>query len=125
MTWGFGDSEMDRYLPYCDVVEECPQPEPTVSRRRPHGGRLKQCHDVPGIDVPRPFRQQCRVVRARHEPREFHRDDGRRPHARPRHQDAHRHPQGPGQQAEPAHLDRPARGHGHGDRARGIKMARR
>jgi len=23
VTWGFGDSEMDRYLPYCDVVEEC------------------------------------------------------------------------------------------------------
>ena len=23
MTWGFGDSEMDRYLPFCDVVEEC------------------------------------------------------------------------------------------------------
>jgi uncharacterized protein with von Willebrand factor type A (vWA) domain len=23
LTWGFGDSEMDRYLPYCDVVEEC------------------------------------------------------------------------------------------------------
>ena len=23
MTWGFGDSEMDRYPPYCDVVEEC------------------------------------------------------------------------------------------------------
>lgn len=23
MTWGFGDSEMDRYMPYCDVVEEC------------------------------------------------------------------------------------------------------
>jgi hypothetical protein len=23
MTWGFGDSEMDRYLPYCGVVEEC------------------------------------------------------------------------------------------------------
>jgi len=23
MTWGFGDSEMDRYLPYCDIVEEC------------------------------------------------------------------------------------------------------
>ncbi len=23
MTWGFGDSEMDRYQPYCDVVEEC------------------------------------------------------------------------------------------------------
>jgi len=23
MTWGFGDSEMDRYLPHCDVVEEC------------------------------------------------------------------------------------------------------
>jgi uncharacterized protein with von Willebrand factor type A (vWA) domain len=23
MTWGFGDSEMDRYLPYCDMVEEC------------------------------------------------------------------------------------------------------
>src|SRR5262249_11251168 len=22
-TWGFGDSEMDRYLPYCDVAEEC------------------------------------------------------------------------------------------------------
>ena len=22
-TWGFGDSEMDRYLPHCDVVEEC------------------------------------------------------------------------------------------------------
>lgn len=22
-TWGFGDSEMDRYLPFCDVVEEC------------------------------------------------------------------------------------------------------
>ncbi|HUI27161.1 MAG TPA: VWA domain-containing protein, partial [Candidatus Kryptonia bacterium] len=21
LTWGFGDSEMDRYLPYCDVVE--------------------------------------------------------------------------------------------------------
>jgi uncharacterized protein with von Willebrand factor type A (vWA) domain len=23
LTWGFGDSEMDRYLPYCDMVEEC------------------------------------------------------------------------------------------------------
>src|SRR3989454_1515801 len=23
MTWGFGDSEMDRYLPFCDIVEEC------------------------------------------------------------------------------------------------------
>lgn len=23
MTWGFGDSEMHRYLPYCDVAEEC------------------------------------------------------------------------------------------------------
>lgn len=23
MTWGFGDSEMDRYQPHCDVVEEC------------------------------------------------------------------------------------------------------
>ena len=23
MTWGFGDSEMDRYQPYCDLVEEC------------------------------------------------------------------------------------------------------
>ena len=23
MTWGFGDSEMERYLPFCDVVEEC------------------------------------------------------------------------------------------------------
>jgi len=23
MTWGFGDSEMDRYAPYCNVVEEC------------------------------------------------------------------------------------------------------
>jgi hypothetical protein len=23
MTWGFGDSEMDRYLPFCDLVEEC------------------------------------------------------------------------------------------------------
>lgn len=23
LTWGFGDSEMDRYLPYCDLVEEC------------------------------------------------------------------------------------------------------
>lgn len=23
MTWGFGDSEMDRYRPHCDVVEEC------------------------------------------------------------------------------------------------------
>lgn len=22
-TWGFGDSEMDRYRPYCDMVEEC------------------------------------------------------------------------------------------------------
>ena len=22
-AWGFGDSVMDRYLPYCDVVEEC------------------------------------------------------------------------------------------------------
>ncbi|MDO8433192.1 MAG: VWA domain-containing protein [Candidatus Binatus sp.] len=22
-TWGFGDSEMDRYAPHCDVVEEC------------------------------------------------------------------------------------------------------
>lgn len=22
-TWGFGDSEMDRYRPYCDLVEEC------------------------------------------------------------------------------------------------------
>jgi uncharacterized protein with von Willebrand factor type A (vWA) domain len=23
MTWGIGDSEMPRYLPYCDVAEEC------------------------------------------------------------------------------------------------------
>lgn len=23
LTWGFGDSEMDRYVPYCDFVEEC------------------------------------------------------------------------------------------------------
>jgi uncharacterized protein with von Willebrand factor type A (vWA) domain len=23
MTWGFGDSEMDRYAPYCGIVEEC------------------------------------------------------------------------------------------------------
>jgi uncharacterized protein with von Willebrand factor type A (vWA) domain len=23
LTWGFGDSEMDRYSPYCDLVEEC------------------------------------------------------------------------------------------------------
>jgi uncharacterized protein with von Willebrand factor type A (vWA) domain len=23
LTWGFGDSEMDRYLPYCDIIEEC------------------------------------------------------------------------------------------------------
>jgi uncharacterized protein with von Willebrand factor type A (vWA) domain len=23
MTWGFGDSEMDRYQPHCDLVEEC------------------------------------------------------------------------------------------------------
>jgi len=23
LTWGFGDSEMDRYMPFCDVVEEC------------------------------------------------------------------------------------------------------
>jgi hypothetical protein len=23
MTWGFGDSEMDRYAPFCDIVEEC------------------------------------------------------------------------------------------------------
>lgn len=23
LTWGFGDSEMDRYQPHCDVVEEC------------------------------------------------------------------------------------------------------
>jgi uncharacterized protein with von Willebrand factor type A (vWA) domain len=22
-TWGFGDSEMDRYAAFCDVVEEC------------------------------------------------------------------------------------------------------
>jgi uncharacterized protein with von Willebrand factor type A (vWA) domain len=22
-AWGFGDSVMDRYLPYCDIVEEC------------------------------------------------------------------------------------------------------
>lgn len=22
-TWGFGDSEMDRYMPFCDIVEEC------------------------------------------------------------------------------------------------------
>ncbi|HVN64897.1 MAG TPA: VWA domain-containing protein, partial [Candidatus Binataceae bacterium] len=22
-TWGFGDSEMDRYAPHCDLVEEC------------------------------------------------------------------------------------------------------
>ena len=22
-AWGFGDSVMDRYMPYCDVVEEC------------------------------------------------------------------------------------------------------
>jgi uncharacterized protein len=22
-TWGFGDSEMDRYMPFCDLVEEC------------------------------------------------------------------------------------------------------
>jgi uncharacterized protein with von Willebrand factor type A (vWA) domain len=23
MTWGFGDSEMERYQPFCDVIEEC------------------------------------------------------------------------------------------------------
>ena len=23
LTWGFGDSEMDRYQPFCDIVEEC------------------------------------------------------------------------------------------------------
>jgi uncharacterized protein len=23
LTWGFGDSEMDRYVPHCDLVEEC------------------------------------------------------------------------------------------------------
>jgi uncharacterized protein len=23
LTWGFGDSEMDRYIPHCDLVEEC------------------------------------------------------------------------------------------------------
>jgi uncharacterized protein with von Willebrand factor type A (vWA) domain len=23
MTWGFGDSEMERYRPFCDVIEEC------------------------------------------------------------------------------------------------------
>jgi hypothetical protein len=23
LTWGFGDSEMDRYMPHCDLVEEC------------------------------------------------------------------------------------------------------
>jgi hypothetical protein len=23
MTWGVGDSEMPRYVPYCDVAEEC------------------------------------------------------------------------------------------------------
>lgn len=23
LTWGFGDSEMPRYIPYCDVAEEC------------------------------------------------------------------------------------------------------
>ena len=23
MTWGFGDSEMDRYEPFCDLVAEC------------------------------------------------------------------------------------------------------
>jgi uncharacterized protein with von Willebrand factor type A (vWA) domain len=23
MTWGYGDSEMPRYAPHCDVVEEC------------------------------------------------------------------------------------------------------
>ena len=23
MTWGFGDSEMDRYAPYCTLVQEC------------------------------------------------------------------------------------------------------
>lgn len=23
LTWGFGDSEMPRYVPYCDVAEEC------------------------------------------------------------------------------------------------------
>jgi len=23
LTWGIGDSEMPRYIPYCDVVEEC------------------------------------------------------------------------------------------------------
>ena len=23
LTWGFGDSEMPRYIPYCDFVEEC------------------------------------------------------------------------------------------------------
>jgi uncharacterized protein with von Willebrand factor type A (vWA) domain len=23
LTWGYGDSEMPRYAPYCDLVEEC------------------------------------------------------------------------------------------------------
>ena len=34
-AWGFGDSVMNRYLPYCDVVEECQEPPPAVEDRRP------------------------------------------------------------------------------------------
>ena len=37
MTWGFGDSEMDRYAPYCDDGRGVPQPESALPGHRPPG----------------------------------------------------------------------------------------
>ena len=108
MTWGFGDSEMDRYAPYCTVVEEC--------------RNLNQLYRVIDRLVDRlsaaalTSQRACFMMpgRSDHESRELHPDDRRRADARSGHEDADRHPARPRQQAEPADLDRPARGDGDG-----------
>ena len=40
MTWGFGDSEMDRYAPHLHRGRGVPQPEPALPRHRPPRTRL-------------------------------------------------------------------------------------
>ncbi len=48
MTWGFGDSEMDRYAPYCTFVEECRNLNQLYRVDRPPGHRLRRRLTSPG-----------------------------------------------------------------------------
>jgi uncharacterized protein with von Willebrand factor type A (vWA) domain len=55
MTWGFGDSEMDRYAPYCTLVEECRNLNQLYRVIDSPRGRLA------GIDARDDGLQQCRT----------------------------------------------------------------